>query len=108
MASQWIFEDRLDDNAPRAARAYARIAPGADHARHMTSHIFLALGMWDETVGANLAALGRKDDAKEAFITYLAYMPNAAIASPPFPKPTFQYSYNLSMVSRTAWGWRPS
>src|SRR5437764_2323566 len=38
--------------------------------------------------GANLAALGRKDDAKEAFITYLAYMPNAAIASPPFPKPT--------------------
>ena len=23
MASQWIFEDRLDDNAPRAARAYA-------------------------------------------------------------------------------------
>src|SRR5712671_6700609 len=38
--------------------------------------------------GANLAALGRKDDAKEAFISYLAFVPNAAIASPPFPKPT--------------------
>ncbi|HEX9459352.1 MAG TPA: GWxTD domain-containing protein [Thermoanaerobaculia bacterium] len=38
--------------------------------------------------GANLAALGRKDDAKEAFITYLAFVPTAAIASPPFPKAT--------------------
>jgi GWxTD domain-containing protein len=38
--------------------------------------------------GANLAALGRKDDAKEAFISYLGYMPNAAIASPAFPKAT--------------------
>src|SRR5260370_25004642 len=38
--------------------------------------------------GANLAALGRKDDAKEAFITYLGYVPNAAIASPPFSKAT--------------------
>jgi len=36
--------------------------------------------------GANLAALGRKEEAKEAFISYLAFMPNAAIASPPFPK----------------------
>jgi len=38
--------------------------------------------------GANLAALGRKDEAKEAFIAYLGYMPTAAIASPPFPKAT--------------------
>ncbi|MEP6687587.1 MAG: hypothetical protein ABJC36_04510 [Gemmatimonadales bacterium] len=41
-----------------AARAYSKIAPGAAHAQHMTSHIFLALGMWDETVQANVAALG--------------------------------------------------
>jgi tetratricopeptide (TPR) repeat protein len=41
-----------------AARAYAKIAPGASHAQHMTSHIFVALGMWDETVEANVAALG--------------------------------------------------
>jgi len=36
--------------------------------------------------GANLAALGRKDEAKETFIAYLSYTPNASIASPPFPK----------------------
>jgi GWxTD domain-containing protein len=38
--------------------------------------------------GANLAALGRKDDAKAAFAAYLGFAPNAAIASPPFPKAT--------------------
>ena len=38
--------------------------------------------------GANLAALGRKNDAKEAFIAYLAYVPTAAIKSPPFPQAT--------------------
>lgn len=37
----------------RAARVYARIAPDAEHALHMPSHIFLALGMWDETVASN-------------------------------------------------------
>ncbi len=41
----------------RAARLYAKIAPDAAHAQHMTSHIFLALGMWRETVDANLAAI---------------------------------------------------
>ncbi len=38
--------------------------------------------------GANLAALGRKDDAKAAFAMYLGFAPNASIASPPFPKAT--------------------
>jgi tetratricopeptide (TPR) repeat protein len=42
----------------RAARAYAKIAPDAPHAQHMTSHIFVALGMWDETVAANVIASG--------------------------------------------------
>jgi len=37
----------------RAARAYSEIAPGAAHAQHMTSHIFVALGMWDDVVVAN-------------------------------------------------------
>lgn len=37
----------------RAAYAYAKIAPASPHAQHMTSHIFLALGMWDETAAAN-------------------------------------------------------
>ncbi|HSM36430.1 MAG TPA: hypothetical protein VK837_08555 [Longimicrobiales bacterium] len=37
----------------RAARAYSRIAPDAAHAQHMTSHIFLARGMWEDVVAAN-------------------------------------------------------
>jgi tetratricopeptide (TPR) repeat protein len=37
----------------RAARAYSEIAPDAAHAQHMTSHIFVALGMWDDVVYAN-------------------------------------------------------
>jgi tetratricopeptide (TPR) repeat protein len=39
-----------------AARAYGRIAPDAAHAQHMTTHIFLARGMWDDVVEANLRA----------------------------------------------------
>jgi tetratricopeptide (TPR) repeat protein len=41
----------------RAARAYGKIAPDSPHAQHMTSHIFLALGMWDEVVAANEATI---------------------------------------------------
>jgi tetratricopeptide (TPR) repeat protein len=36
-----------------AARALAKSSPAADHAQHMTSHIFMALGMWDDLVAAN-------------------------------------------------------
>ena len=42
----------------RAARAYSKIAPEAPHAQHMTSHVFLALGMWDDVVSANETATG--------------------------------------------------
>lgn len=50
----------------RAARIYARIAPDAAHAQHMTSHIFLALGMWPETVSANVAAITDVDRMRAA------------------------------------------
>jgi tetratricopeptide (TPR) repeat protein len=36
-----------------AARTYAAIAPDADHAQHMTTHIFLAMGLWEDVVRAN-------------------------------------------------------
>jgi hypothetical protein len=39
-----------------AARALAVIAPDAGHSLHMTSHIFTALGMWDDVVVANINA----------------------------------------------------
>jgi tetratricopeptide (TPR) repeat protein len=41
----------------RAARLYGRVAPGAGHALHMTSHIFVALGDWDDTVTSNEQAM---------------------------------------------------
>jgi tetratricopeptide (TPR) repeat protein len=39
-----------------AARAYSQIAPSAPHALHMPSHIFTRLGLWDDSIRANLAA----------------------------------------------------
>ena len=36
-----------------AAKRYAALAPDAEHALHMPSHIFLQLGMWDDTVASN-------------------------------------------------------
>lgn len=41
----------------RAAREYSKIAPSAAHAQHMTSHIFVAMGMWDDVVSANETAV---------------------------------------------------
>ncbi len=40
----------------RAAHVYAKIAPSASHAQHMPSHIFFALGMWDEASISNVDA----------------------------------------------------
>jgi hypothetical protein len=39
-----------------AARRYASIAPASPHAQHMPSHIFVRLGLWDETIKSNLAS----------------------------------------------------
>jgi tetratricopeptide (TPR) repeat protein len=41
----------------RAARLYGSVAPNAGHALHMTSHIFIAMGMWDEVIDANRRAI---------------------------------------------------
>ena len=40
----------------RAAARYGRLAEHAAHALHMTSHIFFALGRWDDAVTANEAS----------------------------------------------------
>ena len=39
-----------------AARQYAKIAPDSSHALHMPSHIFVRLGLWQESIDSNLAA----------------------------------------------------
>ena len=40
-----------------AARKYAGIAPASPHAVHMPSHIFARLGLWQDDINSNLAAL---------------------------------------------------
>lgn len=40
-----------------AADAYADVAPGAGHAQHMTTHIFVALGLWERVVENNRLAV---------------------------------------------------
>ncbi len=49
----------------RAARIYSKVAPEAAHAQHMTSHIFLSLGMWDDEVKANETAMAVVNRARE-------------------------------------------
>lgn len=40
-----------------AARKYAGIAPSSPHAVHMPSHIFADLGLWQDDINSNLAAI---------------------------------------------------
>ena len=75
----------LADLALPAARRYARIAPDSPHAQHMPSHIFVRLGLWDETIASNVASeasartmarkLGLADASSEQLhaMDYLAY-----------------------------------
>lgn len=48
-----------------AARQYARIAPDSSHALHMPSHIFVRLGLWQESVDSNAAAAAAASDATQ-------------------------------------------
>ena len=44
------------DHAPMALKAadnYSQVAPDASHALHMPSHIYVAMGMWDQVVASN-------------------------------------------------------
>jgi len=40
--------------ALNAADSYAVVAPDASHALHMPSHIYVAMGMWDEVIFSNI------------------------------------------------------
>ena len=44
-----------------AARKYAGIAPASPHAVHMPSHIFARLGLWQDDINSNLAAIKASD-----------------------------------------------
>lgn len=68
-AHYWIHG--MDDpahaaGALTAARALSKIAPDAGHAQHMCSHIFMALGMWNDVVNANVNAMRVVDEHDRA------------------------------------------
>ena len=48
-----------------AARKYASIAPSSPHAVHMPSHIFARLGLWQDDINSNLAAIQAADRMAE-------------------------------------------
>src|SRR5499426_1854082 len=58
-----------------AARRYAGIAPAVPHARHMPSHIYSMVGLWEESIASNAAALEIQTDYYHASdVTVYAYL----------------------------------
>jgi hypothetical protein len=62
----------LADKGIVAAQRYAGIAPAAPHARHMPSHIYSMVGMWEESIASNRSALELQPDYYHAndFMVY--------------------------------------
>jgi tetratricopeptide (TPR) repeat protein len=60
-----------------AARGYAKIAPDSSHAIHMPSHIFARLGLWQESIASNLAAIASAEHATAMHIAESHYQTHA-------------------------------
>jgi tetratricopeptide (TPR) repeat protein len=41
----------------KIARTYGKLAPAAPHARHMPSHIYSMVGLWEDSIASNISAL---------------------------------------------------
>ena len=52
----------LADKGIAAARRYAGIAPAVPHARHMPSHIYSMVGLWEESIASNASAIEIQPD----------------------------------------------
>jgi tetratricopeptide (TPR) repeat protein len=52
----------LADKGIAAARRYAGIAPAVPHARHMPSHIYSMVGLWEESIASNASSLEIQPD----------------------------------------------
>ena len=57
----------LADKGVPAARRYAGIAPAVPHARHMPSHIYSMVGLWEDSIASNMAALEIQPDYYHAY-----------------------------------------
>src|SRR5215204_5335903 len=49
-----------------AARRYAGIAPAVPHARHMPSHIYSMVGLWEDSIASNMSSLEIQPDYSHA------------------------------------------
>ncbi len=52
----------LAERGIAAAKRYGGIAPAVPHARHMPSHIYSMVGMWEESIASNSSALEIQPD----------------------------------------------
>jgi tetratricopeptide (TPR) repeat protein len=52
----------LAEKGLAAARRYAGLAPAASHARHMPSHIYSMVGLWEDSIASNSSALEIQPD----------------------------------------------
>jgi tetratricopeptide (TPR) repeat protein len=65
----------LADKGVASARRYAGIAPAVPHARHMPSHIYSMVGLWEESIAANTSAMEIQPDYYHASdFTVYAYL----------------------------------
>lgn len=71
--------DRLEFAAQglEAARRYAALAPDSSHALHMPSHIFVRLGLWQDSIVSNLAASASAAHAAEMHLAESHYQTHA-------------------------------
>jgi tetratricopeptide (TPR) repeat protein len=60
-----------------AARRYAAIAPDSSHAIHMPSHIFVRLGLWQDSINSNIAANASGAHAAEMHMAESHYQTHA-------------------------------
>src|SRR6266513_5799176 len=60
-----------------AARRYAAIAPDSAHALHMPSHIFVRLGLWQDSIASNVAANTSGAHAAEMHLAESHYQTHA-------------------------------
>jgi hypothetical protein len=62
-----------------AANKYAKVAPAAPHAQHMPSHIYSMVGMWQESIAANIKSneVSRKYAEEAKLDGILAGVPHA-------------------------------
>jgi hypothetical protein len=67
----------LAEQGLAAARRYAAIAPDSAHALHMPSHIFVRLGLWQDSINSNIAANASAARAAEMHLAESHYQTHA-------------------------------